>query len=622
MLPNPEIKEVTLQDYFSIIRKRLGIIVAFLIVIPTSVTIYAFTRQSVYRATVSILIEKIPPKVTKIEEVYQSTWWSEDYIQTQYKLLTSRTLSERAFEQLHLSTDPDFRNLKDPARKINSMISVEPVKNTTVLLLHVDDTDALRASSIANALAKAFIQQDIEIKNRAAKEAAVWLESQLSDIKSRLQEAEEALNEYVQKNRIVTTPDMEKKTQTLLENLKQQKADLETQVAEFSKRYKEKHPRMIALNAQLAEVNRKIEQETNNLLELNQKMVQYNLLKKEVDSNQGLYGSILSRAKETDITEKIELSSIRIVDPAKPADVPFKPQRRRIILTSILFSLFCGVGLSLFLEYLDSSVRTAEEVSLYLNLPFLGYITRVGREVKTTQERSLICFKSPKSIIAESYRAIRTSILFASPEDKPLRSILVTSSVPQEGKSFVASNLSIIFSQLNEKVVLLDLDMRRPVLHKNYNIEQKAGLSNFLTGTANLNDIIKPSPVSGLSLITSGDIPPNPSELLSSGKIHSLFEELISQFDRIIVDAPPILSAADASLIANIINGVVFVIKGGYTRIDALRQARAKAQEAKGNIIGVIINNLEPEKEDRYYYYHYYESQEEKDKTAEKPEII
>lgn len=612
MLPKLEVREVNLQDYIKIIQKRLGIIIAILIIIPSIVAIRVSTTTPIYRAAASIVIERVSPKAIQFGGTNPEEPFYKDlqYYQTQYKILGSRALAERVFDDLRLSNDPEFHNLKDPVAKLHGSIRIEPIRNSSMVLIYVEDTDPLRATSIANAFAKTFIKQDIEIRSQASKEAVGWLESQLGGIKKRLQQSEEALNQYIQENKIVAVPDIEKKTETLLENLKQEKSRLETELAESQERYKEKHPKMIALRAHLFDLYRKIEQETNNLLNLNQKMVQYNMLKKEVESSQEVYTSVLGRAKETGIEEQLQASNIRIVDPARPPEAPIKPQKQRDIFLSIVFSLFCGIGLSFFLEYLDTTIRTAEDVSSYINLPFLGYIPTADKEAKTETEKNLFCYQKPKSTITEAYRAIRTSILFASPEDRPLHTILVTSSLPQEGKTFVASNLSSIFGHLNKKVLLLDIDMRRPKIHRSFNVNQKPGLSDFLIGNIELESVIKTTPVPNLSLITSGTIPPNPSELLSSQKARLFFEELRIKFDYIIIDSPPILSVADTSLLANMVDGVVLVIKGASTRSEAVIRAKEKILEAKGKIIGAVINNIQPEKEDRYYYYHYYYSEE------------
>lgn len=610
MLPNPEIREVTLQDYFRIIQKRAGIIIAFLVILPLAVMIFDFTRKPIYRATTSLSIERNLPKIVRFEDSYTDLG-SREYFETQIRVLTSRAMAEKAFDELKLIKEPDYQKISDPISKLQDQIKIEKVRDSNIFMLHVEDYDALKASIIANTIAKIFIQQDIESRNRQAKESLGWLENQAEDIKKNMQNSEEQLNDYIQKNRIVTVPDIEKKTETLLQNLKQEKSKVETERADALKRYKEKHPKMISLNAQIDDLGKKIEQETNNLLDLNQKMVQYNILKKDVDSNQQLYTILLARAKETNVTEKIEKSMINIIDPAQPPSKPYKPNKKKDLGLSIILALFMSTALSFFLEYLDSTIRTAEDVSSYLALPFLGYIPSIGKEAKTDAERALICYQNTKSAIAEAFRAVRTSLLFASPEDKPLKVIMATSALPEEGKSFFISNLSQIFCQMNEKIILIDMDMRRPKINKCFNLDLKNGLSDFLAGKLGSETVIKTTSIPHLSVITAGTISPNPSELLSSNKLKSLLEELKTKFDRVIIDAPPILSVADASILVNIVDGVVMVIKGGATRLEAVVRAKQKILEAKGKITGVVVNNIEPEKEDKYYYYHYYYTEEE-----------
>jgi len=617
MLPTSGVREVTIKDYLRVLRKRLGIIVAFIVVIPTIVAIIDFNTKPAYKAFVILSINRNIPKIVNFQQSYPygDYWWStKEYYETQIKILNSRILAEKVFEELRLSKDSDYQNIPDPIVKLIGQLSTERAKESNIIFFAVDDVDALRASTIANAYAQAYIRQDTELKSRSSKETLAWLDSQVVDIKKKLQESEIALNKYIQDNRIVTTPDVEKKTETLLQNLKQEKSRLEIDRSEAVKRYKIKHPRMISLNAQLEDVNKKIDQETNNLLALNQKMVQYNILKKDVDSNQQLYTVLLTRSKETGITGQIEQNPITIIDAARPPSAPYKPNTKKDIFRAIGISLILGIGLVLFLEYLDSTIRTSEDVSFYLNLPFLGYIPIVGKEAKTDQERMLICSGNPKSLVTEAYRAVRVSLLFAFPEDKPLKTIMITSSLPQEGKSFISINLAQAFCQINERIILIDMDMRKPKVHKAFGFELKPGLSEFLTGSLTLDAAIRKTPVSNLSIITAGTIPPNPSELLVSGKVHALLGELRTKYDRVIIDSPPILSVPDSAILVSIADGVVLVIKGASTRMEAAVKAKQKIVESKGKIIGAIVNNIRPEKEDSYYYYHYYYADEEKAK--------
>ncbi|MDD5428457.1 MAG: polysaccharide biosynthesis tyrosine autokinase [Candidatus Omnitrophica bacterium] len=614
MLPDPEIRQVTLNDYLKILKRRRKLIVILVTAIPLIVAIVVFSMKPIYRATVSILIEKSPPKITKFEELRQAQMGFLDlqqYYQTQYKILSSRTLAEKIFAELNLGAVKEFQNEKDPVDKLMENINIEPVKNSQIVLLHVEDTDAARSSMIANALAKAYLQQYIENRGAEAKEATKWLEIQLAEIKKKAQESEEALNSYIQETKMVSTPvtsDVEKKIKSLLEVLKEERAKAETDLASALKRYKEKHPKIIAMRADLNDLNNKIDQETASLLDLNQKMVRYNILKKEAQANQGLYDAMLTRMQETNLSEKLETTIARIVDEAKVPDHPYRPKKALDIILSVFFALFCGIGISFILEYLESSVYTAEDINAYLRLPFLGYITSFGNYMNVDYEKDAACHKRPDSVIAENCRTAMDSILFLSSPEKPLKSILITSATPKEGVTLVASNLATVFSQAGENTLLLDATMRASRMCRSFDVSPEPGLKDFLAGNAALLDIIKPTFVKGLSVITSCSGLSSASSALSSDKVRSFMETLKVDFDRIIIDCPPILSVADASLLVNNADGVILVIKGGHTRLDVIIRAKEAILQAKGNILGVLIDDVRTAEEDRGYYNHYYEN--------------
>lgn len=607
MLPNPEVREVTIQDYLKIIQKRLPLIAALLVIIPLFTLVYVFVTRPVFRATASIAIDKSQVKITKYDDVYKQDQ-DPNFLQTQYKIINSRTLVEKVFNELRLSNEKDYKSMGDPVGYVMARIKVEPVKNSNMVLINVDDFDPLRAASIANALVNAYIQQDIENRNRKIKEAGGWLESQLEDIKKKVKLAEEALNRYVQENRLSSDAISGQTYQGVLSTLKRRKSNLELTIAENEKRYKSKHPKMIAFQAELDDLNKKIEEETENALNLRKKLVQYNILKKEVDSNQQIYINLLSRSKEADMAGTLSPTNIRLLDSARPPGSPYKPQKVRSLVVAVIFSLLLGFGVSLFMEYLDSTIRTAEDVSMYVNLPFLGFIPTCNeKDFKTESDKYFLCAGDSSPQTSEFFRALRTSLLFSFPEDKKLNTFLVTSSLPAEGKSFVSTNLAWIFSHLNEKVIIVDADMRKPKISKVLNLKQSPGLSSYLIGKASIDQIIMPRIIdkANISVITSGDVVPNPSELLSSNKIGELVVALKERFDRIIFDVPPVLAAPDASLLSKLLDGVIFLIKGADTRLEHILAAKKKLTEAKGKILGAVINNLETAKEDSYYSYYY-----------------
>jgi capsular exopolysaccharide synthesis family protein len=271
--------------------------------------------------------------------------------------------------------------------------------------------------------------------------------------------------------------------------------------------------------------------------------------------------------------------------------------------------LLLGVGLAFFLEYLDSRVKTAEDIELYVKLPFLGYVPSVKTEVRSARETKdidLICSKVATSRIAEAYRSIRTSIIFSSPEDRPLKTILITSTSPREGKTTVSSNLGQVFATANERTLIVEADMRRPRIGHSFGLANKAGLSSFLAGTTSLEESILKTAVPNLFIMPSGPKPPNPAELLTSTKTRTLFGEMRGRFDRIIVDSPPVMTVADTAILANIVDGVIYVILASFLNVDAIIRGRQRLYEAKAKVIGTILNNVNVKKEDSYYYYHYY----------------
>lgn len=225
------------------------------------------------------------------------------------------------------------------------------------------------------------------------------------------------------------------------------------------------------------------------------------------------------------------------------------------------------------------------------------------RNARVSAARKLIVQSDPRSYISEQYRSIRTNIQFSMP-DGELKTLLITSAGPNEGKSTTAANIAGVFSQEGKKVLLIDADMRKPTTHFTFHIRNAFGLSSLLARQCEIEDALKLTHVNGLSVITSGVIPPNPAELLASNQMDKIIEQLSVEFDLIIFDAPPILSVTDAQIIANKCDGTILVVNSGETGKEEVVKAKESLEKAQSNIIGVVMNNFELEKD--HYYYHYY----------------
>jgi len=616
MLPSSQLREVTVKDYLVILKRRSWIILIAFLFFTIRATIDTMKKVPQFRAVAKILIESRLPEIAPLPQVYGPPGWDRgEHLKNQLNILTSRSLAQKVVEYLTELGDNTFVGQKEPERAFLSGVSVEIITGTQLVNIGYISRNRVQAAKFANALVHVYIQQDIKKRTEASRYASGWLEAQLGELRKKLEASELALNEFMNKEKAFFMPDVEQQIQAVLEKLKEQKIEIENEIAELSRRYKAKHPKMISLQTRLEAVRNSIEEQTNKMLEMNTKMIEYNVLKREVDSNKNLYDSLLRRTKETEVSKELETTTISVVDLADVPKSPFTPNRKRDISAGVTMGLLLGVVFAFILEYLDSTVKTAEDIELYVRLPFLGYVPSARREAKGEKEIDLIAHKSPRSRITEAYRSVRTSIIFSSPEDKPIKTILVTSTSPQEGKTTVSINLSIVFAHANEKTLIVEGDLRKPRIARSLGVGNDVGVSSYLAGQKGIEEVIKSTFIPNLFVIPSGPKPPNPSELLISSKTGLFLEELQKRFDRIIVDSPPTFSVADSVILANKVDGVIDIIRSGFLNIDVILRGRQRLSEAKARILGVVLNNVDVKREDSYYYYHYYYSEEKDKKT-------
>ena len=273
-----------------------------------------------------------------------------------------------------------------------------------------------------------------------------------------------------------------------------------------------------------------------------------------------------------------------------------------------------GVGLAFFLESIDNTFRTEEDVKRYLELPLLGSVPIIANQRADAaspfsklpeQESRMLVHFSHRAPEAEAYRMLNTNIQFGE-VDKPIRTLLITSSAPGEGKSITAANLGITMAQSGERVLLVDTDMRKPMLHRLFRLERQPGLTDFFLGEAEMQDIMKNTQIDNLSIITSGATPPNAPQLLASQKMKELIEELKGQFDIIVFDSPPVTVVTDPVVLGSNLDAVCLVIEAEGTNRDIALKAKEILTNVNANLFGVILNKVDVRKGYGYYYYYYY----------------
>lgn len=360
-----------------------------------------------------------------------------------------------------------------------------------------------------------------------------------------------------------------------------------------------------------------------------EKQIEWDTLASAVKFSQKNLDSLKTQLESARIAEAQKISEISVVDPAL---VPLNPKglpKAGYPLLGILVGLMGGIGLAFFLEYIDDSVKTIETIEEELNLPVYGIIPEIKlqnkkikrkdtRELDETSKMSerLITHFEPKSPIAEAYRSLRTNIQFAGIQEKA-KTLLITSSFSSEGKTTTAANLCITLAQLGSKTILIDSDMRNPTLHLIFGKQKEPGLSNFIVGVSDLNEIIVPSGVEDLDIITSGPIPPNPSELLSSKRLNELTDDIKANYDFIIFDSPPVIAVTDAAILSSKVHGVFLIIEAGKTSKGICLRAKALLEKVNANILGVVLNNVKVESGYGYEYYYQYHYGEGKKKEKE-----
>jgi capsular exopolysaccharide synthesis family protein len=717
------------MDYVRVIYKRRWIALPVFLILFVIGAINAFRETPIYQASVQLLIQKDAPKVASLDQLFEGQDSSEDdFIQTQFRILQSRTLARKTLDALNLWSAPRLGNgpeehasisftglvgtaagtaielAKKPfthsappapvkteavddalpettaqSERIDEFLgglAIVPVRGSQIAEIRYSSTDPIFAAQAANTVAKAYIEQNLESKFNTSKEATDWLSDRLTEQRKAVEASEAALQAYKEQNGGVSIVDggsnivvqrltdlnsalTKAKTERFnkeaaynqlksaevtgaldtmpavlandyIQKLRTDLSDLQRQQAQLAERYGERHAEMIKIRGtvQTAEAKLKAElgkvvesahseyqaasSEEQNLqsaldaqkgeaLSMNRKGIEYGVLQREAESNRQIYDALMQRTKETGISGELKRTNVRVVDAAETPRSPISPNVSRELTVSFAMSLFFACGIAFFFEYLDSRIKSPQELKAYLAVPFLGMVPSIGK----VKEGDPMLSSDVPANFGEAFKAIRTNVLFSSAEEG-MRSLVVTSSGPGEGKSVISANLAIALAQAGQRVLLMDADMRRPRVHEIFGTDQEPGLSNVLTGNAKASEAIRRSTsVHGLWLLSSGHIPPNPAELLGSHRYRDFMGSLDEHFDWVVVDSPPVLVVTDGAIVANQASGVVFVVSADKTSRHAARAAVDQLNSANAHIIGSVLNRVDLQRHP-YYYSSYY----------------
>jgi polysaccharide biosynthesis transport protein len=501
----------------------------------------------------------------------------------------------------------------------NQIISLDPNQNTVVerlaglnrQLLEAENErktaeaayNAAKAPGAATALADADAKQVTEIETKLVdlrqKRALLLVEA--TEEAPEVKEVDQQIGELDRQHKDLVN----RKSATLLTNL---------------------HTRYQQAIEREQSLRKSFDQQRAQTLSQNEAAINYRIIQQEIETNRTLLNGLLQGAKENDVVLAGKPNNISIVDYGLAPDAPVGPNRGRTVVLAFVLSIGFAVGIALFLEYLDDTVHSTEEVERLLHLPALAVIPSVGGStrrpvlpgINALQKQNgngngnahgeLLTNIDGRSPLAESYRHLRTSVLLSIAGRAP-KSLLVTSSLPGEGKTTTAVNTAISLAQTGARVVIIDADMRRPRLQSIFDLNMGQGLSSVLStevSEAEMLAMVATDEASGLDVLSSGPIPPNPAELLGSDQMRRLMTALQARYTHVIVDSPPISSFTDGVLISTMVDGVLLVVHGGKSSRHIVRRSKQLLNDVGAKVLGVVLNNVNLQSHDYYYYQSYY----------------
>jgi len=693
---------IDFREYWRVALKRRWTVISFAATVLAVVGLYSFLAPPTYTAMGTLLIER-EPNILSFEEIFQIETFNDDYFQTQYKLLQSRTLAEDTIDRLKLYenaafagkvktgkegggwTDPVLRSRLVEA--FQGRLGVKPISQTRLVEVSFKARDPKFAAEVLNGLFDAYIDMNVQKKFQATEQATEFLTSQITSIRGEIDRDERKLQEYGAEKNIIALSNTETTVVEKLGELNKALTAAQIDMIQKETYYNEirmaspdkipeaiKNPLILKLREDYARMNREytkkqetflpdypemkrlkteldaakiaLETETGVLIkgaysdyqaalqqyrsldgvfnrqkqdaiQMNSNAILYNSLKIEVANRKTLLENLMRRQSETGVSARLKglrTSNIWIVDRAEVPIDPSSPKKKRNLVLALMLGLFGGLGLAFLFERLDNSVKSFEDVEKYAGLASLGMVPAFrpngegGGGDDMPHSIELVTHFAPKSTYSENYRSIRTTLLLSMPDSK-LKTIVVTSALPREGKTATVSNLGVALAQAGKNVVIVDADLRKPRQNRIFKLKGRSGLVNYLAAGASLGDVIQATAIPKLYVVAAGPVPPNPVELLGSEKMAALLDELRRNFDFVLLDTPPTLAVSDAVVMGPHLDGAILVVRGGQTSRDALRSAREMLDKHKIRTVGVIINDVRVRDYNYYYmgrYYKYY----------------
>ncbi len=448
-----------------------------------------------------------------------------------------------------------------------------------------------------------YIDLGLDSQSNRSQQTTEWLSSRIVDLKSSLDEAQQKLQTFLLAEDMLDSDRANQITASELRTLNEEYLRARARMDELAKRYGARHPKMTEARAEVSAAKSRLDRKSRNVSLSRVKEVELSRLERDVEVNTELYEAFLTKFKEADLSSSsARLENARIIDRALPPGSPIYPKKQRIILTWALGGLLIGIFLSLLREQLDNTFKNPRAVEEKLGLPLFGIVQAMSDDVKNIERLYL---DNKKSVFSESINHIRTGVTYSNVDDPP-KVMVITSSVQSEGKTTVASNLALSYAQLG-KTLLIDADLRRPRIKHIIDTDSKFGLVDYVAGVVSLKECVsQDKQEDNLYILNSGTTPPNPLELLASGKFSNIITALRSQFTYIVIDTAPVLPASDAVVLGQLCDALLMVIQSDRTTLPMATDAIKRLNAGKVDVSGLILTQTDISRGSAYGYGGYY----------------
>ena len=671
------------RELVTIVIERIWYGIAIALIVLLFFVLQIMRQVPYYRSTATLMLDIDQPRILPIQDVAASSVRSLEYFNTVINILHSRQMMEAALQYAGLDTHPNFfphvEGLSAKASAALRLVRIDPVDRSRLIRVTVEHTDPQLASDLANAMAQAYIQQEVDNRMGVSLQASEWLLERSIDYRERLEAGMHALQQYREEAQSVSLEEDQNIVIAKLKSLnsalsaaqteriaKQSKweaisrqidaevprgriapqlgdavlADAQAQLqrhrqrmALLRERYRDDHPdmrealqqeahlerlfddvfetavyalqnRYETLRAKEANLRTALQEQEQEAFQLARQLVQYEDLRRMVEAERQIYDSIISRMKETDISQDMPNERMRLVERAQPAGAPFRPNPRRELMRGGVVAGFAGFGMIFLLYYADHRLRRTEEVERSLGVPVLISLPIVRG--KTMQERGMVSFEHPTGDVSEGFRTLR-AILEMNPVVEKSKVMLITSSHPAEGKSLVSINLAFCYAQNSCRTLLIGGDLRRPSLHKIFpDLKRDGGGLARALKEGHWEYLVTSGICENLDVLEAGHSEDRPSEMLSGSAFSRILSEMREKYDKIIIDAPPILGVSDSLILLKQTEAVLFVVRYGKTHSMGARQSIRRIESSGAPCVGAVMNGVDLHSLANYYYYRSY----------------